>query len=135
LIHNAGEFAVEKYERISKDTRVHGIVQLLDNEVIRIVTAAQPRAMARSSIARPSSQMDSSPDCSRSAHNGAGVALNQPALGFSQGYGGLSSDLMDLPTAASMPMQIPDVAWSPALADEIGWDWGDFSQLFTEAPV
>ncbi|KAK4041451.1 hypothetical protein C8A01DRAFT_45410 [Parachaetomium inaequale] len=135
LIHNAGEFAIEKYERVAKDKRVHGIVQLLDNEVIRIVAAAQPNVMARSSIARPSSQVDNSPSCSHPAHNGAGVALSQLSPGFSQSYSGLSSDLLDPSIAISMPMQIPEVAWSPALADEIGWDWGDFSQLFTENPI
>ena len=138
-MHNAGEFAVEAYETIAKDKRVHGIVQLLQNEVIRIVAAAQPNVMARSSITRLSSHISdnlNSPSRSYSTHNDdAAFALNQPPQGFSQSYGGFSTELMDLFTAISMPMQIPDVAWSPALADEIGWDWGDFSQLFTETPI
>ena len=137
-MHNAGEFAVEAYERIAKDKRAHGIVQLLQNEVIRIVAAAQPKVMARSSITRLSSHIDNSnsPGRSYSTHSDdAAFALNQSPQGFSQSYGGLSTELMDLSTAISMPMQISDVAWSPALADEIGWDWGDFSQLFTEPPI
>lgn len=134
-MHNAGEFAVEQYERIAKDSRVHGIVQLLDKEVMQTVAAAQPKAMARSSIPRPSSHIGNCPGSSHSTHNNAGVDLNQSPQGFNQSYGGLSTDLMDLSTAISTPMRIPDVAWSPALADEIGWDWGDFGQLFTETPV
>ena len=105
-------------------------MQLLDNEVIRIVTAAQPKAMARSSITtRPSSQIDNSPGRSHFVHNDVCDALTQPPPGFNPSYGSLPTDLMHLSTG------IPDVAWSPALADEIGWDWGDFSQLFTEAPI
>jgi hypothetical protein len=134
LIHNAGEFAIEKYESIAKDKRaVQGIVQLLDKEVIRIVAGAQPRAMARSSITRPSSQIGNSPGRSHTLHHDAGVALNHFSQGLSQNDGGVTTDLMDLSMAISMPMRIADDAWSPALADEIGWDWGDFSQLFTES--
>ncbi len=121
--------AVEKYERIAKDQRIHGVVQLLDKEVVRIVTAAQPTAMARSSI-RPTPHVDNSPSSNlHPLHEDVNVALNQSPQAFGQSYGGLSADLMNLSAA------IPDVAWSPALADEIGWDWGDFSQLFTEPPI
>jgi hypothetical protein len=134
LIHNAGEFAVERYERIAKDRRIHGVVQLLDKEVIRIVTAAQPKVMARSSIIRPTSHVDNSTSSSHSAHD-AEMALNQSPQGFGQSYGGVSTDLMNFTPAIPMPMDIPDVAWSPALADEIGWDWGDFSQLFAEPSI
>ncbi|KAK3901146.1 hypothetical protein C8A05DRAFT_35190 [Staphylotrichum tortipilum] len=141
LIHNAGEFAIEKYERIAKDQRIHGVVQLLDNEVTRIVAAAQPKATARlPSIAVPTSRIiDDSPAAhsSNTVHNrGAGVTLDQPRQGFGQAYGGLPADLLDLPAGIAMPpMQMPDDAWSPMLADEIGWDWGDFSQLFAERPI
>ncbi|KAL2126438.1 hypothetical protein VTI74DRAFT_922 [Chaetomium olivicolor] len=135
LIHNAGEFAVEKYESIAKDKRrVQGIVQLLENEVIRIVAAAQPKVMARSSTTGTSSDVDNFTGRSHSTDN-AGVASNQSPQAFSQGYGSMSTHLMDLSTAISMPMPVLDVAWSPALADEIGWDWGDFSQLFTGPPI
>jgi hypothetical protein len=134
LIHNAGEFAVEKYESIAKDKRAaQGIVQVLDKEVIRIVAGAQPRAMERSSITRPSSHIGNSPGRSHIAHHDAGAALNHSPQGLSQSDGGVATDLMDLSMAISMPMRIADDAWSPALADEIGWDWGDFSQLFTES--
>ena len=129
LIHNAGEFAVEKYERIAKDQRIHGVLRVLDDEVVRIVTAAQPRVMARSSSIRPTSLVDNSPGGSHSVHRDAGVALNPPLQGFGQSYDGLPADLIGLSAA------IPDVAWSPALADEIGWDWGAFGQLFVEPPI
>ncbi len=129
MIHNAGEFAVEKYELIAKDQRIHGVVRVLDDEVVRIVTAAQPRVMARSSIIRPTPHIDNSPGGSHSVHTDAGVVLNPSLQSFGPSYDGLPADLIDLSAA------IPDVAWSPALADEIGWDWGAFSQLFVEAPV
>ncbi len=114
---------------IAKDQRIHGVVRVLDDEVVRIVTAAQPRVMARSFIIRPASHVDDSPGGSHAVHNDAGVALNPSLQEFGPSYEGLPADLIDLSVA------IPDVAWSPALADEIGWDWGAFSQLFVEAPI
>ena len=135
MIHNAGEFAVEKYERIAKDKRVHGIVHLLDNEVMRIVAAAQPKIMARASITGPSSHIDDSPAPSHPADRDAGVSLQHSPRRISQGDGDLSAELMNLSREIPMPMGMPDIAWSPALADEIGWDWGDFSQLFAEPPI
>ncbi len=134
LIHNAGELAVEKYEKIAKDHRIHGVLQLLDNEVIRIVTAAQPKVVERSSIIRPSPQIGNSPGSSHLGQRAPGVTLNQ-SPGFGQSYGGLSADFMNLATGMPMPMEIADVAWSPALADEIGWDWGDFLPLYSEPHI
>jgi hypothetical protein len=111
---------------------VQGIVQLLETEVIRTVAAAQPKVTARKSIIGPSSRADDSPGRANHTHNDASVALNEGLQGFSHGYGNLPADLADLSTAMAIPMPVPDVAWSPELADQIGWDWGDFSQLFTE---
>ncbi|AEO69968.1 uncharacterized protein THITE_115282 [Thermothielavioides terrestris NRRL 8126] len=150
LIRTAGDFAVEKCELIAQDQRVRGIVQLLDSEVLRIVAAAQPPAARRaSSITDGRLSSHSSLDNNNSPAGGgrsasrcesyndsSGVVLNQSASsqGFSaDGGGGLSSTgLMELSAEMPMSMAIPDVAWSPSLADEIGWDWGDFSQLFSE---
>jgi hypothetical protein len=91
--------------------------------------------VARSSVARPASHIDDTPGPSRSAENDAGLSLHHSPRGPGQSYGDLATELMNLPATISMPMGMPDIAWSPALADEIGWDWGDFSQLFTEAPI
>lgn len=111
-------------------------MQLLDNEVMKIIAAAQPRVMERSSpLTRRSSHLDHSPGHSHSAQRDDGIALTRSPQGFGQGYDGLGAELMNLSAAMPMPMSIPDVAWSPALADEIGWDWGDFGQLFTEQPM
>jgi len=68
-------------------------------------------------------------------HSDAIAVVNQAPQGLCQNGSAVLTDLMDPYTAVSMAVPMADVAWSPALADEIGWDWGDFSQLFTEAPI
>jgi hypothetical protein len=136
LIHNAGEFAVEKYESIAKDKRaVERIVQLLDREVTEIVAAAQPRLMERSAIIRPSSHIGNSSGQSHTTQNDVNLVLNHFPQELNQNCGGATTDPMNLSTAMAMPMPNADDAWSPALADEIGWDWGDFSQLFTRSSL
>lgn len=98
------------------------------------MTAAQPKVTERSFIARPASQFNNSPVSSDHVYRAPG-SLNPSPPGFGQVYGGLSADLVNLSTSMPMPMESLDVAWSPALADEIGWDWGDFLPLFSEPPI
>jgi hypothetical protein len=134
LIRNAGQFAVERYER--KDKRVQEIVQLLENEVMRTVAAAQPKVTARKSIAGSLSHVDNSPGRSHSVHGDAGVALSQTPQGFGHStYGSLSADLADLATARAMPMQVPDVAWSPELGGSDRMGLGGFQSVIYGATI
>lgn len=111
-------------------------MQLLDNEMLRIVGAAQPRII----MAQPPSAPGITPcsyatDTSPEGRSASAVDIHPPPPAVSQGYGGgVSGAMLGLSAADPVPtqMQMPDVAWSPALADEIGWDWGDFGQLFVE---
>jgi len=99
------------------------------------VTAAQPKVIERASIARGVTQFNNSPVSLHHADRAPGMSLNPSPPRFGHTDSGLSADLMNLSTSMPMAMESLDVAWSPALADEIGWDWGDFLPLFSEPPI
>ncbi|CAI4219721.1 unnamed protein product [Parascedosporium putredinis] len=107
LIHNAGDFALEYYERFGAQTKVQAEDHCPD------------------------------PDGTSSPSSSSSIIPNTPSSVSQQTPLGVTHVLPDLPPGilemqAGVPMTMPDIAWSPALADEIGWDWGDFSLLFTE---
>ena len=77
------------------------------------------------------STLPTTPGSNAQSMQGTGALEHSPQAP-SHVFSNISTEMLDMSVAAGIPMPMPDIAWSPALADEIGWDWGDFSLLFTE---
>lgn len=128
LLHNAAEFAEEQYSKFHKDQNLQTVVRSLTDQVARTVRIAQGKPGERRNRTVVAGGFNGmSPESSSLAPGG----IPAPAL---SGLGGPASTAVtgsgDVAIGGVGAVAFHDIAWPPALADEIGWDWGDFSQLF-----
>ncbi|KAH8602377.1 fungal-specific transcription factor domain-containing protein [Bisporella sp. PMI_857] len=125
LIHNAADFARAQYEKFTSNRKLHHVLQVLDQRVNHIISAAKSQAAQQSSVSQGARNSETSPSSVHSVENRTFNVETAPS--FMTVPQAQQSALVD-----STAIPLGDVAWSPSLADEIGWDWGDFSQLFNE---
>lgn len=92
---------------------------------MRVMEQAQPLTVERSRNRQTSSS------------NSQRVGVS-PGHSVTGDYTSVQSPYMIAPGSSApmaFSMSLPDATWSPELADEIGWDWGDFGQLYNPSDM
>lgn len=128
LLHNAAEFAEEQYSKFHKDQNLQTVVRSLTDQVARTVQIAQGKSGERRNRTAVVGGFNGMNPASSSLAPGGNPAPALPGLGGSASTAVAGSGDVTMGDVGAVAFH--DIAWYPALADEIGWDWGDFSQLF-----
>ncbi|KAH8662224.1 fungal-specific transcription factor domain-containing protein [Xylariales sp. PMI_506] len=129
LIHDAADFATRQYGLMNTDHRLHIVLSKVDKIVTRVMqlTASTPVPRAAASP-RNSFTLSAAGEVDE-------VKLGRTLLpSESQGlYGGLGVGEIDLSAAfRESPAMSLDVSLSsPEHMHDIGWDWVDFTQMFS----
>ena len=127
-MHNAADFAEEQYSKFHKDQNLQSVVRRLTDQVAHAVQIAQVKTGDRRSRTAVTAEAEKTNPESLSLASGGIPAPGLPGLGNTASIALNGSGDMNMGGFGDVSFH--DIAWSPALADEFGWDWGDFSQLF-----